>query len=917
MMDARVRLPIDEVVGDVVAAMGGGGGGRSSGNLVLVAEPGAGKTTRVAPAIFRSGILGENGILMLQPRRVAARASAERIAEENGWRLGEEVGYQVRFERRVGPRTRIKVVTEAILARQLLSDPELSGVGCVILDEFHERSIHSDLAIALLREVQQAVRPDLKIVVMSATMDAEAVAAFLGRGTGGEEGAAKVIRVPGRTFPVDVEYRVPRTGGRVEELAAEAVRAVMSGGAAQGRAAGESGQAAQEGDVLCFLPGAEEIRRTGELLRWAERGGEGGEWEVLPLHGSLSFEEQRRALMPSARGRRKVILATNIAETSLTIEGVTTVVDSGLAREAGFDVGRGVDRLSLRRISRASAAQRAGRAGRTRPGRCVRLWTAREQAEMAEFDVPELHRVDLAPTLLTLMAWGVGDVKSFGWFEPPAEGLVDRGLRLLERLGAVERVNGEGMGAGRYRVTAVGKRMAGLPVHPRVARLLVAARDAGMEELGAAVAAIVSEKDFRYRGRGAERGPREVAGSDVEVRLDLLGYAERRGFHPSLEGEGIDVAAARQVARTRDELLSRIRTVRRQGTGGESGWEDWVVRAYPDRVCVRRESDATGASAVMVGEGGAKDGGVGVVLAPESAVRQGRLFVAVEVREDDRATARQATVYLAHGVSEEALRAAFPRAFTRGAMCTYDAEKDKVVGRVQTRYLGLVLEERDDARVEDDAAAEALTDAVLPGLTERLLRDEEAVQLMGRLMLARRWVATPAGAAWPEWESGWGAYREKVKEAMRGCRQLAEFSAVKFLRSLLEWPLDRLLEEQVPARWEVPTGNRIAIDYSSVVARSEEPGEGVGKGGPRLAVRLQEMFGARETPRVCGGRVAVTLELLSPGYKPVQVTQDLVSFWGNTYEQVRKDLRARYPKHSWPEDPTSAVPVAKGRSERR
>lgn len=818
--------------------------------MVLVAEPGAGKTTRVAPAILESGVIGEGAVVMLQPRRVAARASAERIAEERGWRVGEGVGYHVRFERRIGPRTRLRVLTEAILSRQLLSDPELTGVGCVILDEFHERSIHCDLALALVREVQEAVRPDLKIVVMSATLDAEPVARFLGEGT-------PIIRVPGRVFPVAVEH-VDRRGRPAEEVLIDTCLG----------AAGDD-----SGHILAFLPGAEEIRRAERALAGRIAG-----CDVLPLHGTLPFDEQRRAVAPSAR--RKLILATNIAETSLTIDGVTTVVDSGLSRQVSFDPRRGLEKLSLGRISRASATQRAGRAGRTAPGRCFRLWTAREHAELLDFDPPELHRVDLAPTLLTLASWGAANVSAFGFFEPPDQTTVLAAQRLLRMLGAIDGKSG--------RITDLGKRMANLPLHPRLARLLVDAVDGGRLEEGATVAAILSERDFRLRDRSTaygDRGPKELAVSDLLPRMELLEHAQRRGFHPSLEADGVDGVAARQVVRTRDELLSRAKTLAR---ADRRVADDLVTPAYPDRVCVRRQADP--ASGLMVG-------GVGVTLAPECAVRSGELFLALDAREDDRNDRRQAVVSLAHAVTRDDLERAFPGAMSRRAVCVYDGEKDKVVGRLRVSYDDLVIEERDDGKVDDEAAAEALAGALLPQLQARFERDEGAALLLARIGLAREHASTPEGAVWPG--APWDGRRAELVGALRGKRRLAEFAPAEFLRSLLVWPMDRLMEEHVPEKWGVPTGNKIRIDYSA--------------SPPVLAVRLQEMFGAAKSPAVCGGKVPLVLHLLSPGYKPVQVTRDLVSFWNNTYGQVRKDLRARYPKHSWPEDPWTAQPVAKGR----
>jgi ATP-dependent helicase HrpB len=869
-----LSLPIDAFLPDVVSRLRPPTAASSATcrNLVLVAEPGAGKTTRVPPALIRAdGLLPADhpAIVMLQPRRVAARAAAERIAEENNWTLGTEVGYHVRFERRLGPSTRIRVLTEAILSRQLLSDPELPGVGCVILDEFHERSIHCDLALALLREVQLSLRPDLIILVMSATLEAGPVSAFLGN--------APILRVPGRTFPVTIEHTVPRGISKPLELQlADAVSTKLP----------------EPGHILCFLPGAEEIRRG---LREISRLPNLTDADtLLPLHGSLPFDEQRRAVSPLKGGGRKIILATNIAETSLTIDGVRTVIDTGLSRQIAYDPRRGLERLELGRISKASATQRAGRAGRTAPGTCVRLWSAKEHNELPDFDEPELRRIDLAPTLLTLLAWGVRDVEKFAWFEPPAPESVQAAVRLLEMLGAAQRDTDDRAG---LRVTALGRRMSSLPVHPRLARLLVDAEDAGRPDEGALLAAMLSERDFRRRDtslRHRDRGPRELADSDLTPRLELLDYIQRRNFHPSLEDdEGIDLNLARQILRTRDEL--KTRSGRRPATNRQSN-RDLILPAYPDRVCLRRTTDPSGSTGLMVG-------GVGVVLDPESAVRHSPLFLALDARQDDRTAARQASISLAHAVTLEDLQATFPESLRRVSSCIYDEAKDKVVGRLQLRYHDLVLEEKDDAKVDDETAAEALAAALLPRLADRLARDDAAQNLLARLTLARTHLASP-DHPWPGPDLS--VYREELTRSLLGTRRLADFQPADFLRSLLPWPLPQLLDEHVPPTFTVPTGNRIRIDYTPITTGQN----------PVLPVRLQELFGQTTTPSICRGKIPLTLHLLSPGYKPVQITQDLVSFWKNTYAQVKKDLKARYPKHAWPEDPLSALPVAKGRAQR-
>jgi ATP-dependent helicase HrpB len=913
-------LPVDGSIPEVIAAL------RGSRSVVLVAPPGAGKTTRVPPAILASGLLPNEhpNVVMLQPRRVAARASAQRIAEENGWELGAEVGYHVRFERRIGPATRLRVLTEGILTRQLLDDPFLDGIGAVILDEFHERSIHTDLCAALLREVRQTVRDDLMLIVMSATLDAGPVARFLGD--------CPIVRSEGRAFPVEVRH-AGWSQDAIADQAADAVRDVLEEVAAgngfpfpspgiPGEGQGEGlllqrktgGRVLDTphpdplpeyrerekraggvnlddpGDVLVFLPGVEEIRRTmGRLEALARE----RDLLLLPLHGSLPPEDQLRALRPAAR--RKVILATNVAETSLTIDGVRTVIDSGYARVAGYDPQRGLDRLDLRRISKASAAQRTGRAGRTGPGRCIRLWSAAEERTMADFQDPEIRRVDLCGTVLLLHAWGKPDPRTFGWYEPPPEASLAAAERLLAMLGALSaESNGQ--------MTPLGNRLMAFPAHPRLARLLLAAGEARRLEEGAALAALLSEKDIAWVDRGAaggvaDRSARTQGPSDLLIRLDMLARAESVGFAAYLREEGIDPAAARQAAKSRDDLL---RIARRSYDGGrpqcrEPG-EDvetlllkLALLAYPDRVCRRRASDPV--AAVMVG-------GQGIRLAAESVVRQPEFFLALDARQDERSAKREAFVRVASGIEAEWLEELFPQEIRRERAAVFDEARGRVVGRGQTWYRDLLVREDDNAAVDPLKAAEVLGAAVRPMAGDWFARDEAGRNFLARVALLRQHMPEHSWPAFDATELG-----EVLAEACAGKRGLDELRRVPLataLASRLPYPLDRLLEQHAPESLVVPSGSRIGLDYSAGPA-------------PVLAVRLQEVFGWTDTPRVANGRVPVLLHLLGPNYRPVQITNDLRSFWSTTYFQVRKDLRIRYPKHAWPEDPLTAKAVAKGR----
>ncbi len=849
-----IDLPIDPSLPEIVELV------REHRRLVLVAAPGAGKTTRVPAALVKAGLLtpGHRALILLQPRRVAARAAAARIAEENGWELGGPVGYQIRFERKMGRDTVIRVVTEGILNRQLVADPFLEGVGAVILDEFHERSLHSDLALALLREVRESARDDLIVVVMSATLAAEPVARFLGD--------APILRVEGRTFPVSVEYRGHPAGPLPDQVAAAIEEAVAT--------------APDAGDVLAFLPGADEIRRVGRALApWAGRSGA----LVLPLHGSLGAEEQDRALRPA--DRRKVILATNIAETSLTIDGVATVVDAGQARSASFDAARGLDRLELGRISRASADQRAGRAGRTRPGRCVRLWTEREHRALAEADTPEVRRVDLCGTVLALRAWGHADPARFGWFEAPAAGALDAAERLLAMLGALD---GEG-----GRITPVGRRLLDIPSHPRLGRLLIAAAEAGALRDGAAIAALLSEKDILTRSFGRDARPDVHADSDVLIRLDRLDEAERSRFAPGLRDRGIDPTAARQVARARDDLIRAGRGLPGPPPRDRRGADDGellrlILLAYPDRVVRRRGAD--GSTGVMVG-------GRGVRLDPESVVRDAEFWLALDPREDRRGGTLEARVRIASAIDPGWLEGLFPGALRRERSVRFDEGRGRVVGVTTLAYRDLMLSEDRNAPVDAEAAGRALAEALAPRARSVFESNEAAAAWLARLELARRWL--PEGD-WPALdEADWA---DLIASACVGRRSEEEVRAgplLAILKGRLTYPQVARLDDQVPEALTVPSGSRIRLGYPA-------------GGPPVLAVRLQEVFGWLDTPRIAGGRLAVVLHLLGPNHRPVQITDDLKSFWATAYFQVRKDLRSRYPRHSWPDDPLTARPEAKG-----
>ena len=861
-----IPLPIDDRIPQILSTL------RVHRSLVLVAPPGAGKTTRVPPALIRGGLLAPShpGVIVLQPRRVAARATAARIAFEQGWTLGEEIGYQIRLERKISRRTRLRIQTEGILTRQLLADPFLETIGAVVLDEFHERGLHGDLALALLREIRREVRPELIILVMSATLDATPVARFLND--------CPVEQITGKTYPVHLEYR-PSSRPASPLAVAPVVREILD-------------DPRQAGHVLVFLPGMAEIRRAAHaVLPLAQERG----CAVHPLHGSLPAEDQDRALRPS--DRRKIILATNIAETSLTIDGVTTVIDSGLARIAHHDPQRGVDRLDLGRISLASAAQRAGRAGRTSPGRCIRLWSPREERGMVPFEEPEVHRVDLCSTVLALHAWGAHDPAAFSWYDPPAPERLETASKLLASLGALHPTD--------RRITPLGRQMLELPVHPRLARLLIASARAGRAFEGAAVCALISEKDIAASevaiGSATAGRERSVSPgrSDLLPRLDWLAEAAGARFSPSLRGRGIDPAAARQVARVRDELHRLAARLAIKNAPDECSHHDssdpddqsllkWLILAYPDRVVKRRGSAETG---VMVG-------GRGVRLGPQSIVREGELFLALDPREERRQGLLELQVNLASQVQLEWLEELMPELLRRERTTCFDPDRQRVVGVSRLYYQDLLVREDASQSIDPVAASACLANALAQQASAIFRDDPAAASWLARYGLVRQSVPE---LDWPE--LGEPELAELLPLLCQGrtrVQEVREAAKIPYLESRLTPAQRRELAASAPLVLRVPSGREIRLTY--------EPGR-----PPVLAVRLQELFGWTETPRLARGRVPVLLHLLGPNQRPVQITSDLKSFWSTTYHQVRKDLRGRYPKHSWPEDPFQAEPTARPR----
>ncbi|HEY4165838.1 MAG TPA: ATP-dependent helicase HrpB [Reyranella sp.] len=797
-------LPVDEALPRLKAVLA------ERPAAVLVAPPGAGKTTRVPLALLDAAWLGEAKIIMQEPRRLAARAAARRMAATLGEAVGETVGYRVRLDSKVGPRTRIEVVTDGLFLRMLQDDPSLEGVGCVIFDELHERGLETDLSFALVRESQQALREDLRVIAMSATLDPGPVSERLG--------GAPLVESAGRMFPVETRYLDREAVGRFEDTVASAVRNAL---------------AQESGSALVFLPGVGEIRRVEERLQ-----GLAATIDVAPLYGDLSPADQDRAISPSPAGRRKVVLATSIAETSLTIEGVRLVIDGGLMRVPRFSPRSGMTRLETVRVSQASADQRRGRAGRLEPGVCYRLWTEEAQRGLLPFTPPEILDADLAPLALELAAWGVTNASALPWLTPPPASALATARALLLETGAIES-NGA--------ITAHGRAMVRLGQHPRLAHLVLKGRELKQGKVAALIAAILGERDFLRE--------RDV---DLRHRVDMA----LNGRAPRL----INESARRLTPRdARDE------------TPDPSMTGALLALAYPDRIGRRRAGTAnryllSGGRGAALPEGDPLSNEEFLVVAEtDGAAQDARVFLAAPIT-----LAEIEELYGEHILDEEIVD-------WRGA---------NVVARRRRRFGALVLEDKPINKPDP----EKVKAAMLAGLHRGLPWTEELQAWRQRIAFLRH-----VDESWPDLsDEALLRSLDWLEPFVDGAARRIDFAAA--VKALVPWDRQRQVDALAPTYIEVPSGSHVPVDYAN-------PAE------PTLSVRLQEMFGLTDTPRIAN-RVPVTIHLLSPARRPVQVTRDLASFWKSAYRDVKAEMKGRYPKHYWPDDPLIAEPTARAKPRR-
>ena len=820
------ELPVSAVLPELEAALD------DNGVAVLVAPPGAGKTTLVPLALLDAGWRGDGPILLLEPRRLAARAAARRMASLLGEEPGGTVGYAMRMESRISAATLVRVVTEGVLSRLILDDPELKGIAAIVFDEFHERSLDGDFGLALALDVRGALRPDLRLLVMSATLDGARVAALLGD--------APVIESAGRSFPVDIRYRERPAGQRIEEAVAVAVREALS---------------SEPGSVLAFLPGQGEIERTAEQLL----GRLPADVEMAPLYGNLDGRAQDAAIRPAAAGRRKVVLATAVAETSITIDGVRVVIDSGLARLPKYEPATGLTRLETVRVSRASADQRAGRAGRTEPGVAIRLWRAEQTAALPAFNPPEILEADLSGLVLDCAAFGIADPRTLGFLDPPPAPALAEAKALLRDLGAID---AEG------RLTEAGAAMRRLSLPVRLAQMVAKAAENGEAEAAARLAVLLTE-----RGLGGTN-------PDIDRRLQRF-ESEKSARADAARG------LAKRMAATARNSTSALRS---QGTssprtGGDAAGA-LLLHAYPDRVA--RQRGGAGRYVLANGRGA-------VMAETEPLAREAFLVIA-----DLQGRAQNARIAAAAAVTEDDIRSVLGDRIERFVETSFDVSKRAVRVREIERLGAIVLAERMLPAPKGEAANRAVIDAVRAHGLELLSWSKEAIALRHRL----RYLHEGLGAPWPDVSDT--ALIERLDEWLLpflpgepSLDRIEPHVLADGLNSLVPFELHRKVDELAPTHFDAPSGSRVPIDYEG--------------GEPVLSIRVQELFGLAEHPAIAGGRVPLTLELLSPAHRPIQTTRDLPGFWRGSWADVRAEMRGRYPRHVWPENPLQAQATSRAK----
>ena len=842
------RLPIYDIEQALVARL------KQHRRLVLQAPTGSGKSTQVPQMLLQHGFLEHGQAVTLQPRRLAARLLAARVAQEVGTPLGQKVGYQIRFEHVASAETKIKFVTEGILLRQMVHDPTLSGIQALIFDEFHERHLYGDITLARALDLQEQARPDLLIIVMSATLEAGALENYLK--------PCSVLASEGRMFPVDVEY-LPRRFGEFPpppwELAAEAFRRHV--------------QAGEGGDVLVFMPGSYEISQTIETIRHCS---ESKGYILLPLHGELPPREQDAAV--ARYQERKVVVSTNVAETSLTINGVRLVIDSGLARLPRYDANRGINTLLIEKISRASADQRAGRAGRTAPGRCVRLWSAAEHGERVAHEMPEVKRLDLAEVVLTLKAAGVRDLRKFRWLDPPSEQSLVDAETLLTDLGALDH---QGL------ISQVGRKMLAFPVHPRYARMLLAAQQYKCVHQACLVAALTQGRDLLLRKSSRETDQfrkdlfGDQASSDFFVLMRAWSYASKKNFSLDVcRQAGIHAVTARQIGPLHEQFLGIAReeglTVQ-PNPADDQALQKCILIGFSDRVA-RRLDEGTLRCELVHGRRG--------VLARESAVQHSPFLVAAEVREVEGAEKSVNTLLsLATALDPAWLGELFPEDMEAGEpRVFYDAATKRVYAEAQILFRKMVLSSR---RVEPppvDAAARLLADEVMAGRLALKNWDHSVDQWILRLNLLSQWC--------PELQLpplGTEERRHLVEQICHGAfssKEIKDREVKSLVQSWLSAPQQALVEKHAPERLPLPSQRSPRVNY-------------VADGSPYVAMRIQELYDVKATPRLGMGRVPVLIHILAPSMRPVQITQDLAGFWREHYPRIKSELQRKYPKHEW------------------